>query len=406
MFSLTYNKNSNTKHIVIWGGWYGSHNIGDQILLLTISDILGKTLGGNVHFTVPTDNPQNVAAYTKRYSKWDIQPLHNRRQFPEIVRAISSSDLFIFGGGVPFYEQPYHVTVMALLVGIARISGTPYMTWTVSSQTIKSRFAKSIFKWVLNGASALTYRDEHTRNLFMECAPKRPAKLAADSGFCLESQDDENIWELIYPAGKPTNPRPLVGLTPRTLYGRNRDAETHYQVKTPDQSRIEIEFFSRVVDWLWEHGFQPIFIPMNTFPPDDDRIVASQVIQTARFGEHALQIKHQVPAPLPPALYRECSFSVVARVHGSITSFIGNCPPLMYAFDLKHVGIMESMHLSQYCISEDAATPQNAIELLDKLASESTLIRGGMRTRLEELRQEALVPAKLVAQILGIQGLA
>ena len=55
-----------------------------------IADILGKTLEGNVHFTVLTDNPENIRAYTGRYSKWDIQPLHNRRQFPAIVRAISS----------------------------------------------------------------------------------------------------------------------------------------------------------------------------------------------------------------------------------------------------------------------------------------------------------------------------
>jgi polysaccharide pyruvyl transferase WcaK-like protein len=82
--------NPAVKRIIIWGGWYGSHNIGDQILLLTIADILGKTLEGNVHFTVLTDNPENIRAYTERYSKWDIQPLHNRRQFPAIVRAISS----------------------------------------------------------------------------------------------------------------------------------------------------------------------------------------------------------------------------------------------------------------------------------------------------------------------------
>ena len=27
-------------HIVLWGGWYGSHNIGDQLLLLTITDLI------------------------------------------------------------------------------------------------------------------------------------------------------------------------------------------------------------------------------------------------------------------------------------------------------------------------------------------------------------------------------
>jgi hypothetical protein len=73
----------------------------------------------------------------------------------------------------------------------------------------------------------------------------------------------------------------------------------------------------------------------------------------------------------------------------------------MYAFDLKHIGIMESMQLSQYCLSEATATPQNAIEMLDKFASESDQIRPAMAARLEVLRQEALVPAKLAVQILG-----
>jgi polysaccharide pyruvyl transferase WcaK-like protein len=140
---------------------------------------------------------------------------------------------------------------------------------------------------------------------------------------------------------------------------------------------------------------------MNTFPPDDDRIAARLIIQAARHGEHAIQIQEQVSPRLAPAIYRECFFSVVARVHGSITSFIGNCPPLMYAFDLKHIGIMESMQLSQYLLSEEAATSQNTIELLEKLASESDKIRPAMAARLEVLRQEALIPAKLAAQLLG-----
>jgi polysaccharide pyruvyl transferase WcaK-like protein len=400
--SLKLDKKSRPKHIVLWGAWYGSHNVGDQILLLTIVDILGKTLGGNVAFTATTDNPQNIKEYTGRDSKWDVRPLHNKRQFPEIVRAISTCDLFVFGGGVPFYEQPYHLAIMGMLVGIARTARTPYMTWAVSSQAIHRSYAKLLFTWVLNGAKALTYRDEHTRKLFQECAANKPANLVADSGFCLEPREKEEAWEIIDRAGYQPNSRPLVALTPRTLYGHNRDAETHYQVKSPEQAQQEVDFYTVVLDWLWEHGYQPIFVPMNTFPPDDDRIVASLIIQAARHGEHATQIREQVSPRLAPAIYRECSFSVVARVHGSITSFIGNCPPLMYAFDLKHIGIMESMQLSQYCLLEKAATPQNAVELLEKLASESDKLRPAMAARLEGLRQEALLPAKLAAQILGI----
>ena len=362
---MELDKKPQTKRIVLWGAWYGSHNVGYQILLLTIVDILGKTLGGNVSFTATTDNPQNIKEYTGRESKWNVRPLHNKRQFPEIVRAISTCDLFVFGGGAPFYEQPYHLAIMGMLVGIARTARTPYMTWAVSSQAIHSKFARLVFGWVLNGAKALTYRDEHTLKLFLECAGNRQAYLAADPGFCLKAQDKEPALEFLRRAGYQTSSRPLVALTPRTLHGRNRDAETHYQVKTPEQSQKEIDFYTVVLDWLWEHGFQPVFIPMNTFTPDDDRIAVAQTIQAARYGEQALQIQEEVPSRMVPPIYGECSFSVVSRVHGSITSFIGNCPPLMCAFDLKHRGIMESIRLSQYCLSEESATPQNTFALLD-----------------------------------------
>jgi len=394
-------RRSRSKQIILWGGWYGSHNAGDKILLLTITDILGKALNGNVDFIVPTDNPQNVIAYTSRNPKWNIRPLHNKCQFPEIVRAITTGDLFIFGGGVPFYDQPYHLAIMAMLVSIARLAHTPYMTWAVSSQVINSPYAKSLFKWVLSGAQALTYRDEYTRKLFLECAPSQPAYLVADSGFCLEPEDDEYAWDLLRRAGYQADSRPLVALAPRTLHGRNRDAETHYQAKTPEQSQQEIDFYTLVLDWSWEHGFQPIFIPMNTFPPDDDRVAAGLIIRAARYGQHALQIQEEVDPRLMPALYCPCSFSVVSRVHGSISSFIGNCPPLMYAFDLKHKGIMEAMHLSQYCLSEESTTPQNAIDMLDRLVSNSDQIRHAISIRLEELRKEALIPARLATQILG-----
>jgi polysaccharide pyruvyl transferase WcaK-like protein len=50
-------------HIVLWGAWYGSHNIGDQALLLSIVDLLGEALG-DVRFTVMTDNPEHVLRCT------------------------------------------------------------------------------------------------------------------------------------------------------------------------------------------------------------------------------------------------------------------------------------------------------------------------------------------------------
>lgn len=387
------------KQIALWGAWYGSRNVGDQALLLTIADILEHEVG-DLRFTVFTDDPNHVNAYTRNESSWQFRAIHNRRQFHEVVRTLMTCDLFIFGGGVPFYEEREHVLAMALMVGMARGFATPYMTWTVSSQEVNDPWAKKVFGWALNGARAITYRDEHTRQLFEACGVTRPMQLAGDSGFWLEPASDQTASELIRRSGNRESARPLVALTPRTLRGRDGDAQKHYNVKTRSQYEQEIACFASALDWLWEQGYQPLLVPMNTVAPDDDRIAARQVIQESRHGAHALLIDEEVRPRVAPAVYRQCQASFVARVHGSITSLVANCPVMMYAFAPKHAGIMDSMGLSDYSLSETDATPEQVIERFSRLLSEGEPLRAFLSDRLIYLRQQALIPARLAAEIL------
>ena len=388
-----------SKHIVLWGGWYGSHNIGDQALLLTIVDILAKAVG-EVRFTVLTDNPEHVNRYGREESCYPIQALHNRKQLLKVLQAIATCDLLVFGGGTPFFDERKHILAMILIVSAARIGRTPYMTWTVSSQEVHSETAKKVFKWVLDSAQAITYRDQHTLQLFQSCKVKSPMHLVGDPVFWLEPAGDERVDEMIQRAGLRDPTRPLVALTPRTLRSRDGDAETHYRPKTQAQFDLEIQCFTTAVDWLWEHGYQPMFISMNTVAPDDDRIAAREIIQCARHGKDALLVDEEIRPRLAPNFYRRCEFSFVARVHGSVTSAVGGCPVMMYAFAPKHAGIMASMGLQTYTLSESAATPESTTAMLEDLRANRVRVRDAMAQRLDVLRQEALIPAQLAAKIL------
>jgi len=398
---MQLDKSHKVKHIALWGGWYGSHNVGDQVLLLTITDILTQTLG-DVRFTILTDNPDHVRAYTKRDSTSRIQAVHNRRQFHQVVYTLATCDLFMFGGAVPFYEERSHVLIMATLIGLCKTFSTPYMTWTVSSQVVTDRFAKRIFRWVLNGTDVITYRDENTRGLFESCGVNKPMYLTADSGFWLEPAGEKAAMELLLRSGLKNFDRPLVALTPRTLRGRDREAQTHYNEKSPQQFEREIDCFASALDWSWEKGYQPIFVPMNTVAPDDDRIASRLAMKRATHGENALLINEEIWPRVAPAIYKLCVFSFVARVHGSITSAVGNCPVMMYAFAPKHSGIMKSMGMEHYTLLESEATPARVVEILSDLENECDSLRTSLQERLDILRQEALMPARFVAEILSI----
>jgi polysaccharide pyruvyl transferase WcaK-like protein len=390
------------KHIVLWGAWYGSHNVGDQVLLLTIMDILTRVVG-DVRFTVLTNNPQHVTEYTRTESSCRSTAVHNRKQFGRLVQSLASCDLFVFGGGVPFYEERSHVLAMALMAGIARAARTPYMTWTVSSQEVQDTFAKRVFGWVVNGARAITYRDENTHRLFVSCGVNRPMYLTGDSGFWLEPADTVKAEMLLRRYGLGESSRPLVALTPRTLRGRDGEAEMHYNPKTEEQIEKSIACFTAVLDWLWENGYQPLMVPMNTFAPDDDRVAARQVMMRAVHGKHAILIDEEIRPRVAPLVYQRCQASFVARVHGSITSMVGQCPMMMYAFAPKHAGIMASMGMQDYALSEAGAAPERAVAMMADLLAKRSVLQPEMRIRLEVLRQEALIPAQFAAQIMGLQ---
>ena len=392
-------ESSSSKHVSIWGAWYGSRNVGDQALLLTIADILTCELG-DVRFTVFTDDPAHVNSYARSESDCTINAIHSRRQLYRVAHTLAACDLLIFGGGVPFYAEREHLAAMGLLVGMARAFHTPYMTWTVSSQVVGDRLAKRLFKWVLDGASAITYRDEHTRQLFESCGVDRPMYLAGDSGFWLRAANDEAAQEVIRRSGMRYEERPLVALTPRTLRGRDGDAQKHYNIKTPEQYQQEVSCFVAALDWLWEHGYQPILAPMNTAAPDDDRIAARCIIEQSRHGSHAMLIDEEIRPRMAPAIYRQCRASFVARVHGSITSMVAQCPVMMYAFAPKHAGIMKAMDLADYSLLEETTTPAKTVGRLADLLANCDQIRGRMAERLVALRQEALIPSRLAAQIL------
>jgi len=391
-----------TKQIVIWGAWYGSRNVGDQLLLLAITDILHTHLNKNVNFIVLTDHAPWINEYTSNESRCNISAIQSRQERIEVIKSIKNCDLFIFGGGAPFFDHPSHVLVMLFLISLVRFFKKPYLLWSVSSQIVESKFALLVYKWILRGATAITYRDKATQDLLKFCSVKSDhMSQVADPGFTLEFEDDSTGIEMLKNIGWQPNSRPLVALTPRKLRIADGEAETHYTIKTPKQYQQKIECFVAAHDWLWENGYQPIFVPMNTVPPDDDRLAAKDIIAQAKYGEHALVIEESLRPRIVPGIYRQCQVSFVARVHGSITSMLGNCPMMMYAFAPKHSGIMEMMGMDDYCLSESLATPDYTIKMLERLLTHRETLQQKMKTRLPILNQDALLPAKLTQKILN-----
>ena len=287
---------------------------------------------------------------------------------------------------------------MGGLVSIARFFRVPYLTWSVSSQQVDSRLAQVIFRWVLAGAAGLTCRDAHTQRLFAACG--RPGvTITADPVFRMAA-DPVAARDILHRAGVTPDERPLAALTPRTLRVAHREAETHYRITSEASLVKEIELYSAALDWLWGQGYQPLFVPMNTVPPDDDRIAARMIAEKAAFGSQAKWIDEPLPPWAAPGIYAACALSLVSRVHGSVTAAMGGCPLAAYVFSPKQLGMMAALQMQEYILDEYSSAG-DVIRVLEDLHADRDLLRDHLTARAAVLAEDALVPARLAAGILG-----
>jgi polysaccharide pyruvyl transferase WcaK-like protein len=398
---MDYKRDTKPYHILLWGAWYDSHNIADHLLLLTITALIQSELK-NVTFTVLTDSPKHIQTYMQAESSCAYEPLASRRQIVRVIRALTSADFFIIGGGVPYFQNLKQIAVITFLTGICKLFKTPYGNWCVSSQPVASAIAKRIFGWTLNGASFITLRDNHTSQLFKACGVKNQMLKCADSAFTFQPSVEGKTLDQIHFVGQRDITRPLIALMPRTLSGQENINQTHYTKQSEKEFQRELSSFSEALDWSWENGFQPIFIPMNTFGEDDDRKAAHLSIQKAKYRRNALLIDEEIRPQDAVRILNDCQASFSARVHGSILSAICGCPIMMYAFQPKHEGIMFEMGLEDYILKPENASSEATCLLLEKLVTNRDQIRKNLQTTINKLNYSARHPLQLLVKHLSI----
>jgi polysaccharide pyruvyl transferase WcaK-like protein len=218
-----------------------------------------------------------------------------------------------------------------------------------------------------------------------------------DPAFCLRPGKMEDAICMLERAGWISGQaRPLVALTPRLLRSDDGEAHTHYVPASSDEIQKEVQIFAAVLDWLWENGYHPVFVPMNTVPPDSDLDSAQQIIVSSRSGKNCLVISEEIFPRDAANIYQQCHAAFVSRVHGSITAFLGRCPSMMYAFGLKHAGIMQQMEMSGFILNPLTHSAQDAVALMAEMLEQRVNLLDHMERLHDGLIQRARLPLEVV----------
>lgn len=385
------------KRICLWGAWYGSRNAGDQAVLWTIGKLLNERIDG-VELVVFSDKPRQANA-NLALAGIRGRALHKWKQLPAVILSLASADLFIIGGGVPFYDKGDHLLVFTFLVALAKMAGCPVMAYAVASQSLRSPVSRWVYRHLLDQFRAVTVRDPLTQRQLSSLGSRRPITLTADPAFTLAGASSGRIDEILMSEGIHMDPaRPLIGVTTRQLSSSHGYRGDHYRQLTPESIEAFQGAMARAADFLAMKG-QVCFIPMNTECPDDDRVMAGAVLAKMRRASSVASIRGQyTPAELMGVISR-CGFLLASRLHSTILAAAAGVPFAAVAYDPKLLGIAESLHMSRYAHDMIGLRPELLLETLQAAWEQRQAIRQLLLGRVAELKTLAYANADLAVQL-------
>jgi polysaccharide pyruvyl transferase CsaB len=144
---------------VLISGWSGSTNLGDELVLAGLLELLG----GHRVAAVSVD----PVATRRRFDIGAIAP----REVARMVGAVREADLLVFGGGGLLQDEtspfnlPYHLARPLL----AAAAGTPLVGVGLGAGPLERPGSRQLVRTGLARAVSVTVRDEASRSLLASC---------------------------------------------------------------------------------------------------------------------------------------------------------------------------------------------------------------------------------------------
>ncbi|MBA2495544.1 MAG: polysaccharide pyruvyl transferase family protein [Acidimicrobiia bacterium] len=276
------------------------------------------------------------------------------------AEAIATSDV-IFSRGGPFFSAsgPYHVGLrLAWPFLYARQGGVPYAIVSEGVGPFDNRWARGFHKWLFEGASLITVRDELSRER-LAALGLPPARIQAmlDNAFWVAPSRTTRVDEIL--SSRRLVPGRFLAVTVR-IWGTT--ASTY------------LPELARAIDKLVPAMFDDVVLVPNTFRPENpgshDRGSTRTLYELIAHNPRA----HLVDVDLTPeelaALYGLSGVTLGTRLHSVILALVGGAPVVAVSYLPKTNGVMSGLDLGEFVMGIHDFRHERAVELVRRAAVE------------------------------------
>lgn len=361
------------RRILVFGGWFGSRNAGDEAILVALRDALARAEPG-ASICAHTIDPEFTRSVTGVEPVFAPQDTHFVGKALALLRAYRAADVFLVSGGTPIFD--YYYASRAFHLGIPLLLGKPMVWVGIGTKPVTSRFGRWFYRTILQRARYISVRDPDVGERLRAMGVTRQIALTADSAISTEPASDR-VDDLLREAGLDPM-APTTALCPIYL---SDDHRSHYHEPVGDDTRERsYAALASLADRLVDAGRQVVFLPMHRVAPDDDR----EVIRSIQ-----ARMRHMVPLLEPSEDPREVmgvlarmALVVAMRLHALVLASACEVPVTGIAFDVKVRTYMDYLGMADYCEDIDDLDAERLFQRAESCWAERSDLRKRLGVRM------------------------
>ncbi|MGI6091560.1 MAG: polysaccharide pyruvyl transferase CsaB [Veillonellaceae bacterium] len=302
---------------IVISGYYGFANAGDEAMLAAMIEVL-TDLEPNVKITVISGNPDDTR------ERHGVKAVY-RLNYPEIIRALSKSDLLISGGGSLLQDVTsdrslyYYLSIMML----AKKLGKKVMLYAQGIGPVRGALARGAMSYIGNMVDLITVRDEGSRDELKRLkVTKPPVYVTADPVVAMHPVDRQ-IGRAILSKNGVEGGAPLIGISVREWKDWS-----HYKNAVAQVS-------DQIID---EFGARVVFLPMQ-WP--EDYTAAKKIASRTKRPATVLPDKYTTSELL--SLIGNFDMLISIRLHALIFASVMHVPMIGLSYDPKIDRFLETI---------------------------------------------------------------
>ena len=380
---------------LVWGGWYGSRNVGDTAILLGIRELYKKINAGKHYYLgfLSTDvdyTSTNGVTGKRALLKSDVLKPWN---FAKLVNNFREADRVIISGGTPIFDFSHKIRTVYFSLPV--MFNKPFVLFGAGVKPIKSRYGKWYIPRTLKKADYISARDDGSAEILKGLGLDKTVK-TADSAFFAPAADRETLEPVLERHGIKWSDKLLV-VAPRLM--------------SPDQKRLYLDEhmgkdvisetpkkMAAAIDKVAGKFDKVVFMAMHYYGPDSDYELIKETMGYTK-SKKVVFIEEELRAETAIALFKHAHVVLAMRLHALLLSASMYTPMVGIAYEKKVKDLFKRLNSEKYVVDLFDFSAEGLTKVLEDATANHDTQSKHLEKRVTELRELILKDARKVLAI-------